>query len=119
MTQANDASYTTTDHNDYPDGVFVLGVTFGTAPAANSIVHLFARPLNIDGTNDATIPSATYRSLYIGSFLVAATTGAQYAYLIGRNLPKEADYYIYNEAGQTISTGWTLKVTPLTIVPAV
>lgn len=119
MTQADDASYNSTDSSDFPDGVFSLSCAFGTAPAANSVVYLYARPLNFDGTNDAIAPSANFRSKYIGTFLIANQTATQYSYCVGRNLPKEADYYIFNDTGQTISAGWTLKVTPLTIKPAV
>jgi hypothetical protein len=46
-------------------------------------------------------------------------TTLQYQLCVGYNLPKEAEYYLYNAStGQTVSAGWTLKVTPRTYAPA-
>ena len=57
---------------------------------------------------------------YIGSFVLqaSATNTDQYLALIAYDVPAEAEYYIINNAGQTLSAGWTLKVTPRTYKPA-
>ncbi len=114
--QANDASYSTaSDGANYPDGEFVLSFAFGTAPTENGSLVLVARVLNIDGTNDAEAPEASRPDRYIGSFVVNNVTSTQYAALFAYDLPREADYYILNTGtGQTLSAGWTLKVTPMT-----
>lgn len=120
--QANDASYSlATDGGNYPDAEFVLSVTFAVAPVENSVLLLLARPLNIDGVADAEAPesgASTFKGEPVGRFTVNNVTTAQYARCIGRDLPAEADYYVYNAAtGQAISAGWTLKVTPLSYGP--
>ncbi len=119
IVQADDASYSlVADGASYPDAEFVLACTFGTAPTENGIVSLVARPLNIDGTADADVPEFSRQVLFIGSFFVNNVTTTQNLWLIGYDLPKEADYWLANNAGQSIAAGWTLKVTPRTIGPA-
>lgn len=109
---------TDTDHDDYTLLDLVLGVTFGTAPTAGEVVNLYARLLNIDGTNDAQAPSANYLATYLGSCLVDAVTSAQYVALNNVPLPgREFSVYIENRTSQTLSAGWTLKATPKTVGP--
>lgn len=120
IAQANDASYSTNaDGADYPDAEFVASFTFGTAPTEGTVLALIARTINIDSTNDAEAPEATRLDRYIGSFVVNNVTTAQFAACFARNVPREADYYLYNSGtGQTVSAGWTLKVTPMTYTTA-
>lgn len=120
IAQANDASYSTaSDGANYPDAEFAVSFAFGTAPTENGTLTLIARTLNIDGTNDAEAPEATRADRYIGSFVVNNVTTTQYAVLFARNVPREADYYLLNTGtGQTLSSGWTLKVTPMTYTAA-
>ncbi len=118
-TQANDASYVrVTDGSDAPDAKFALSVTFSVAPAAGKHIILFARALNFDGTNDAPVPSANYEASFVASFMVSPVTSLQYVEAVGYDLPADCDLYIRNDAGQTISAGWTLKITPQTLGPA-
>lgn len=118
FTQANDAGMTASDHFDYTLLDFVLSVTFSVAPAAGEVVNLYARLLDIDGTNDAQVPSANYLATYLGSFLVENVTSAQYIALYNVALPgRSFDCYIENKTSQTISAAWTLKVQPKTIGP--
>lgn len=118
IVQANDASYAVVaDGSSFPDAEFVLKIQFATVTSIeNKVIGLYARPLNIEGTNDAPAPTATYAEQYIGSFTLHAGTVStdQYLVLIAEGLPKEADYYLLNFSGQTASAGWTLKVTPRT-----
>lgn len=117
--QANDASYSiVSDGAYYPDADFVLGATFSVAPTEGAPVSLLARPLNVDGTADTEAPEATRPTRFVGNFFPNNVTSAQYMILTGRDVPTEADYYLLNSAGQTISAGWTLKVTPRTLGPA-
>lgn len=114
VVQADDATYDqVSDGAGFMYADFVLGFTYATAPTKGTVLALYARPLDIDGTNDAEVPEATRPTMFIGSFVVNNVTTAQYAQLIERQVPKLASYYIHNSAtGQTVSTGWTLKVTP-------
>lgn len=122
--QANDFTYSTaTDGGGYPDAEFVLGFTFSVAPIENSVLALYARPINIDGTADSEAPESgatAYKgSHYIGNFYVNNVTTLQTALCVGYRVPREAEYYIFNSAtGQSVSAGWTLKVTPRTLGPA-
>jgi hypothetical protein len=121
IAQANDASYdVSADGSNYPSARFVASFTFSVAPTEGSRILLLARPLDIDSTNDAEAPEATFLFIRVGSFPVNNVTTAQYAECYVDTVPFKADYYLYNDAtGQTISAGWTLKVnTPYTIGPA-
>lgn len=119
VVQADDATYdTVSDGEGAPDGEFVLAATFATAPTEGTVLALYARPLDVDGTGDTEVPEATRPTRYIGAYVVNNVTSLQYMQIVGRNLPKLASYYLHNSAtGQTVSSGWSLKVTPLTIIP--
>lgn len=122
VAQAVAATYNvSTNGGGYPDALFVLSCTFGTAPTENTAVVLLARPINIDSTNDSEPPengAATFKGRYIGAFTLNNVTTAQYISLVAYDLPAEAEYYIWNNAtGQTLSAGWTLKITPRTYGP--
>lgn len=119
LVQADDASYdVVTDGGSYPDARFVLTCAFGTAPTEGTSIALYARPLDIDGTNDAEVPEAARPTVFIGTFTVNNVTTTQYIPLNGMyasDVPKLADYYLHNNGtGQSISAGWKLVVTPRT-----
>ena len=113
---ADDADYSTATHgSNYPDAEFVASFTFSVAPTEGTVLALIARTINIDGTADAEAPEATRADRFIGNFVVNNVTTLQYAACFGRNVPREASYYLLNSGtGQTVSAGWTLKVTPMT-----
>lgn len=108
------------DGSNAPDAEFVLTVTFATAPTENATVDLFAAEQDIDGTADEQQPEASsYRPRYVTSFTVNNVTSAQPIKRVVRGVPTKAIYTLYNNGtGQTISAGWTLKVTPRTVGPA-
>ena len=123
----NVAAATTTygvaaDGANYPDAQFVLSFAFATAPTENTSLVLLARPLNIDGTADSEAPengAATFKGRFVGAFTVNNVTTTQYAALTAYDLPREAEYYLWNNGtGQSLSSGWTLKVTPRSYAPA-
>lgn len=122
VVQANDASYSlSADAASWPDAEFVLTCAFSTAPTEGRSINLLARPLNIDGTNDAPVPEAARPTHYVGSFVVDNTTSTQYLNLQGivaYDLPREADYYLHNGADQAVSAGWKLVVTPRNVIPS-
>lgn len=120
LAQADDASYSVTSDGGYfPDAKFVISATFAMAPTEGTTLALYARPLNIDGTNDAEAPETTRPTVFIGAFVVNNVTTAQYIELLAQDVPWNADYYLHNNGtGQTLSAGWTLKVTPFTVTPA-
>lgn len=117
LVQADDASYdTSSDGASFPDAEFVLTCAFATGPTEGTSLALYARPLDIDSTNDAEVPETTRPTVFIGTFTVNNVTTTQYIVLNGiyaQGVPKKADYYIHNNGtGQSVSSGWKLVVTP-------
>lgn len=110
-----------TNDDDAPLASVVLTCAYATAPTASSAVNLYARLMNIDSTNDAITPDADNTHVYLGSFPLDNTTSTQYI-AIDVRLPNTYssqvyEFYIENDGGQTMSAGWTLKVTPKTYGP--
>lgn len=115
---AGDVSAWTND-DDAPAAVAVLSCTFGTAPTLGSNVNLYARPLNVVSTTDQVSPSASFLHTFLGAFPVDDVTTAQ---LITLEIPlpnaitsQQYEFYLENRAGQTISAGWSLYITPKTL----
>lgn len=120
VVQADDANYdTVTDGEGAPDGEFTASFAFSVAPTEGTVLAVYARPLDVISTNDTEVPELARPTRYIGRFVVNNVTTTQYGTpFIGRNLPKLAAYYLVNVAtGQTVSSGWTLYVTPYTLTP--
>lgn len=116
--QADDANLTSTDTADYLLLDLAFSGAFSVAPTAGEVLNVYAQPLNFDGTNDAPSPSTSYLGTYVGSFLLAATTSTQYLFLGRVPLPaKECAFWVENKSAQTLSSGWTLKATPVTYAP--
>lgn len=114
---ADDAPYSVgVDGSWFPDAVFALTVQFATAPAEGMPISLWAQPLNVDGAgNNSQVPEANRPTKVIGYFIVDNVTTAQYIELVAFDLPRSANYFIYNAGtGQAISAGWKLTVVPRT-----
>lgn len=103
---------------DYPDVEFVLTITFATATGIeNKVVELLAREIDIDGTADAPVPTATYREKCIGVFTLANLTSAQTLKTVVRDCPPKCDLYLYQESGQTSASDAKLTARPVTKGP--
>lgn len=112
---------TWTNDDDATFASVVLLANYTVAPTANSVINLYLRLLNIQGTNDQDIPDVNFRHVYVGSFPLNDVTTAQYIPLI-IDLPnnfesQEYEFYIENDAGQTLPAGWDIFVTPKAIGP--
>lgn len=119
---ADDAALSDANHYNYPLGDFVLKCSFAAAVAAGSAVYLYRQDLNIDSTNDAPAPTATnYEQTLVGVFNLpqagSESTNTLYYPCVDVPLTKECQFSIKNAANQTLSAGWTLKVTPKTYAP--
>lgn len=116
LAQADDAIYDIfADGEGRPDAKFILSVTYATAPTEGTLLSLYARPLDIEGTNDAEVPEATRPTVLIGHFAVNNVTTTQYIELLAEDVPWKAAYYLHNNGtGQTVSVGWGLGVIPFT-----
>jgi len=123
-TRATDAfstsgEVTALSSNLYPFCKAVLSCSYSSAPTEGDTVDLYRRDINIDSTNDATIPEAGFEYHYMGSFAVKDSTSQQYVSLNSVPLAYgDQEFYIKNSADQTMDSDYTVKITPLTYVPA-
>tara|TARA_S200002703_G_scaffold1263_1_gene2211 strand:+ start:11535 stop:11999 length:465 start_codon:yes stop_codon:yes gene_type:complete len=118
----NDLSAWTND-DDAPMAHAVFEGTFSVAPDAGSSVALYARKIDIGnaGTEDEDAPDANNTSSYVGSFGLNDVTSAQTKGIL-ISLPNSKtsqiyNFYIQNNAGQTLSASWSLHITPVAIGP--
>lgn len=117
---AGDVATWTNDENA-PLAQFALRCQWATVTGvANKRVVLYARLLDIDGTDDAIAPSTNRKSQPIAAFNVyAAAAATDYWFDSGLcRLPngkasQPYEFYLENASGQTISAGWGLKITPI------
>jgi hypothetical protein len=112
---------TWTNDDDVREAFVVLLANFSVAPDANSVINLFIRPLNIQGTNDAEVPDANIQQGYVGSFSINDVTTAQYPW-VEISLPNSYtssayEFYVENQTGQSLPAAWDLYVTPKTVGP--
>ena len=96
---------------------FLLTAIFASAPTVNTPVNLYARLINISGTDDELIPSTTYQPHFLGSLIVGAATN-QWVMLADAPLPNGQDaqqfeFFIENKSGQTLTAAtWNLAINP-------
>lgn len=115
-----------TNDDDAPYASFTLKCQWATVTGvANKRVVLYARLIDIDGTTDEVGPSSNRKSHALGAFNVyAASANTDYQYTSGLcRLPAAApgqkyEFYLENLTGNTISSGWSLTVAPITVGPA-
>lgn len=108
----------------YPraDVVLKIAPTASIASASTNI-YLYRRDINIDGTNDESVPGASNKQHFVGAFQASAATTVSTTHFMqisDVDLPQSADceFYIENGLGVNIPIGWTLKVTPKSDVGA-
>lgn len=101
---------------DYAHARFTLRVNSSVALTANAPITLILRALNVQGTNDTPVPTTSYLNRPAGVFSPIAQTADQYLELYAYDLPREFEAYIYNQAGQSL-TSWDLWVQPFSYAP--
>jgi len=104
----------------YPLATATLMCNWSSAPTAGSTVDLFMYKQDVDSTNDEPTPGAAdlEGAHYVGSFVPSDATGAQYRQIVISLLGVQKCYFaIRNSSGQSMPTGWTVKVIPFTIGP--
>lgn len=111
-----------TNDDDAPSAAVVGLFTFGTAPDSGSVINLYARPINIaDTTKDSPTPDADFEHVFIGAFPLNNVTSEQVipieVRLPNAKAAQEYEFYIENKGGQTLSSGWSLQITPKTLGP--
>lgn len=119
-TRANNAFSTSAEAtamtaNEHPYGEATLSCSFAIAPVAGSSVHLFRRDLNIDGTNDAPVPNASYEEQYVGSFALNTVTTQQFSIIATVPLRNgDQEFYIKNGGGQVMDLDYVVKIKSVT-----
>ena len=110
-----------TNTDDAAAGSMILECTFSVAPTASSVIHLYARLLDIVGTSDQQTPDADFNHVYLGSFPLNNNTTAQIIPIeIGLPNVKTSQiyqFYLENKSGQSLPAGWKLWLTPKAIGP--
>lgn len=94
-----------------------------TVPTRTPLLHLYARPLNLRGTDDSPTPSDNYRQIFIGT-LVLEKSNANQNYSIDVSLPnskagQEYEFYFENDAQYSLSSLWEAYITPKSVGPKV
>jgi hypothetical protein len=95
---------------------FELNTGFAVAPSVGTSIELYLVPA-LDGSNYADVDTGTPTMplpCFVGAFaVVKSQTGAQRLVITGVPLMARLyKAYLYNKAGQTMSSGWTLKLFP-------
>lgn len=123
---ADDTTLASANHSNYPYADFVLKtVGFGAALTSTGSWYcgLWRQDLNIDSTaGDEGAPTASNKLHYCGSFILpnsAASTSTNYVALTDVELVADQQYYLEVALNTSLTAGWTLKVTPKTLMPAV
>lgn len=91
---------------------FVLSVTFGVAPTANTTVDLYLLPSIDGGTTyaDAVVAATPAKSMLVGSFYCRNVATAQVMTLANVPIPEKFKMMVVNNSGQAMAaSGNTLK----------
>lgn len=124
MSAAADAAAWTND-DDAPDVVLILKFQKPSG-TPDGHIYIHVRPINVDGTDDAYQPDATDRVSQAGVFQVPTGLGNATDVTCVKQISllpfqckssQEYEFYVFNDAGVTMSAGWTLKVRPVTMGP--
>ena len=121
---ADITAWTNTD--DAPQAALILRWQYPSGTIDGDI-EIYARPINIDGTDDAPVPDSSHKSHFLGSFDIdtgqAATTDTVYlASIVLEDVmmktSQEIEFYLFNSSGVQMSANWDLDIVPVTIGPA-
>ena len=125
---AGDVDSTWSNDDDAANGAAVLKLQFDTTAPTVGSVGLYARLLDIFGTNDGPIPDANFEHYLVGVFPldfgvaidVDYYTTIPFFQMPMVNAAQIIEWYIKNEGtAQTIGTDWKLYITPITDGPHV
>jgi len=103
-----------------PHAQFEIEFAYGTNPTANTPIALHAQDLDLmGGTSDGRSPSANNLGGYFAQVSVENTTSTQRRRFEVFDAPVLAAIWLQNAGtGQTISSGWKLRVRGFTLKPA-
>ena len=121
--QTDTVAWTNTD--DAPDGEFVFRGQYSGTLGSNPSVNVYARKLNIQGTNDENVPTLTNKKHFIANLKIDGSLAQATNEFVSQpiELPngvsqQQYEFYIENKIGAQISSGWQAWVTPIALGPA-
>lgn len=123
---AGDVDSTWANDDDAPFGAAVLKCQFDTTMPTEGFIGLYARLLNIQGTNDENAVDSNFLGHPVGAFEIdfgVANDVDFYTAIPLFRMPmvksgQEIEWYIKNEeTGQTIGSSWQLWITPISAGP--
>lgn len=110
-----------TNSDDAPQAAVTFEGTLGSAAAAGLYIDLYVRKMNtIDTTDDDSLINDEFKHQYLGSFPMDEDTAQRYTLQIAvpnYKTSSEFEFYINNKSGQSLSSGWELQITPVTVGP--
>lgn len=110
IVDANDLTISQVQSADWRNGIFSLGLNFGTAPTDNRSIDLIIQPLAFEGANGEPNPTATHLRHYHASFYPQAVTGLQWLYAEAFDLPRAWRAWLFNNGtNQSVPAGWILR----------
>jgi len=117
------SSITTSGHGDWPlCDLELYYAGHGTAAlVGRQVVDVYRQAMDmVGGANDTAAPSATNKTLYLGSFVLwqsmaSASTG--YFHLPNVPLSNACIFWIENSTGQQMNSGWSLTAIPKSYIP--
>jgi hypothetical protein len=112
-----------TNDDDAPEAGVVFIGAYGTAPAPGASIPLYIRHMAIGaGSTDMTQPSTIHKQHLAAVFSPTTTTDTQILtdriFLPNIEASQVYQFFVENQASQTLSSNWTLHVTPLTQGPS-
>lgn len=108
-------------HSGYTgsDLVFV-GTMAASVASASNFFSVYARPLDIDSTNDAPQPGSSFTGGLVGALLISGSSASAAQTAILQDVPNswaDVEFFIQNQTNATLNAGWTLKAVPKTVKP--
>lgn len=111
----------TSMHSNYTSVDLVLtGSMAASIASASNYFSVYARNLDIDGTNDAPTPGASFKGKFVGTVAFAGSAGAGTQTGLLEDVPTSwspIEFFVENLTNATMNAGWTLKATPKTVKP--
>lgn len=119
MSSAEDCSDWTND-DDAPLAQVLLKWKYSSGTLLGDI-HLHIQQIDVDGTADAAVPTSTDENRRCATFEIVSgqVAATDYYYVVIVNLKhfstkasQQFKFFIYNESGVEISSGWALQIVP-------
>ena len=125
---AGDVDSTWSNDDDAQWGMALLKLQFDTTMPTVGSIGLYARLLDVEGTDDMPIPSTDYPHIYVGTFPIDFSVANDVDFytmipLFQMPMSKSSqiiEWYLKNDdTGRVIGIAWNLWVAPITLGPKV